>query len=258
MTHDTLLSDPQEIIGRHWSKHPSPERVALLGLARDALDFLLATGQRYRFEDFRKGPMDAASPRVVAAPLQEAHAGLKERLDRTQDFFTKLREEPESVEDRERIQVILDALHFISATGQYSPFAEYLEHVEAGGPPYVVASFATREEAETWLKEHPNPPDSASVLIENAYYSVLYDRDTNTRHLPRTRDLDHYLAELQAEEPPRAIVSFSSLGEAEAWMQSQPAPARRTWVSIAGKLYLAAYHPNISHRALYPLQDQGS
>lgn len=28
---------------------------------------------------------------------------------------------------------------------------------------------------------------------------------------------------------------------------------RQTWVMIASELYLAAYHPNIDHRALYPL-----
>ncbi|SEL50793.1 hypothetical protein SAMN05444354_106253 [Stigmatella aurantiaca] len=32
-----------------------------------------------------------------------------------------------------------------------------------------------------------------------------------------------------------------------------PEPATHAWVSIAGELYLAAYYPNIGHRALYPL-----
>ncbi|MBN1204818.1 MAG: hypothetical protein JXB05_07835 [Myxococcaceae bacterium] len=129
MTNPTLLSDPQPVVGRQWSKDSSPERRRLLGLARDALLFIDVTGQRYRFEDFRK------SPRADAPPRAEGPASLREHLSKTTEFFTQLRDEPESSAERELIQVILDALHFISSTGQYSAFREYLEHVEAGGPP---------------------------------------------------------------------------------------------------------------------------
>jgi hypothetical protein len=91
------------------------------------------------------------------------------------------------------------------------------------------------------------------VLIANAYHYVIYDRETNFRRLHRTRDLEHYLADLKEEEPPVAIVSFASLEEAEAWLKAQPEPARWAWVSVAGEPYLAVYYPNIDHRALYPL-----
>lgn len=120
-------------------------------------------------------------------------------------------------------------------------------------PPYAVASFDTREEAEHWLQNHPHPPDSANVLIANSYHSVVHDRVNGIRRLPRNRDLEYYLAEHQRVAPPIAIASFSSLGEATAWLQSQPRPAPWAWVSIAGEFYLAAYYPNLDHRALYPL-----
>lgn len=248
MTNHTLLSDPQEVIGRLWSKAPSPERARILALARDVLDFISSTGQRHRFEDFRKGRESGAPPQP-----REAHALLEERLNETAGFFTKLRDEPESSKEQGLLQVILDALHFISATAQYSALGEYLEHVEAGAPPYVVASFDTREEAEAWLEKHPHPPVSANVLIANTHHDVVHDRDTNIRRLPRNRDLEYYLAELEREEPPIAIASFSNIEEADAWLQSQPSPARWAWVSIAGEFYLAAYYPHIGHRALYPL-----
>ena len=151
------------------------------------------------------------------------------------------------------IQVILDTLRFISATGQLTAFGEYLEHVAAGGPPYAVASFDTREEAEAWLRNHPHPPVSANVLIANAYHDVVYDRATGTRRLLRNRDLEYYLAERRGGAPPVAIASFSDREEADAWLQSQPQPAPWAWVSIAGELYLAAGYPNLGHRALYPM-----
>jgi hypothetical protein len=246
MTSPLLIADPQEVIGKQWIKDPSPERVQTLGLARDALTFISATGQRYRLEDFRKNLKSGA-------PSQGGVVPLKERLNRAGNFFTKLRDEPESIDERGLIQIIIDTLHFISSTDQYSAFGEYLEHVEAGAPPYVVASFDTAEEAESWLKKHSNPPVSANVLIANTYHDVVYERDTDTRRLPRNHDLEYYLAELKREQPPVAVASFKSVEDADAWLQSQPEPARWAWVSIVGEFYLAVNYPNIGHRALYPL-----
>ncbi|ADO68725.1 hypothetical protein [Stigmatella aurantiaca] len=246
MTNYTLLSDPQEWIGKRWSEDPSPDRVRLLSLARDVLNFLDATGQRHRFEDFHQHPGFSARPRTPD--------NLDERFIQTESLLSKLRDETGSEEERAQIQVILDALQFISSTDQHGAFNEYRRHVEAGGPPLVVASFDTREEAEAWLKKHPQPPDFANILIANQYHFVTHDRSTNIRRLPRSRDLEYYLAGLKREEPPIAIASsFANLGEAEAWLQSQAKSAVRAWISIAGELYLAAYYANIDHRALYPL-----
>ena len=247
MTNYTLLSDPQPVIGRQWSKDPSPERRRLLGLARDALLFVDVTGQRYRFEGFRK------SPRTGALPRSEGFASLRERLNETAELFARLRDEPASVEEREQLQVILDALHFISSTGQLHAFEEYLEHVEAGGPPYVVAAFATKEEAEAWLEQLPYPPDSANILIGNTYHDVVHDPVAHVLRLPRSRALEYYLSGLKKEEPPSAVASFGSLEEATVWLQSLSEPANWAWVLIAGKFYLAAYYRNIHHRTLYPL-----
>ncbi len=248
MTNHALLSDPQELIGKQWSKDPSPERRLLLGLARDALRFLFATGQRERFADFHKN-------RAAVTPPQsyKGFERLKERINKTEYFFTKLRDESKAANDRKFSQVILDALQFISSTNQYDNFSEYLAYLEAGGPPYIVASFNTMEEADDWLKKHPHPPDFANILVGREYHSVVHDRRWDFRRLLRGRDLEYYLAELIRAEPPRAIPSFQNLQEAEAWLHSQPDSFRWAWVSIAGEVYLAAHYPNIHHRALYPL-----
>ncbi|MBN1210066.1 MAG: hypothetical protein JXB05_34765 [Myxococcaceae bacterium] len=256
MTDHSSLQDPQEVIGRQWSKDTSPERRQLLELARDALLFISDTGQRHCFEDFRESLTTGAPLRaeeVPTAPDSRELVSLQERLNCTRELFTRLRDEPESSGERGLIQLILDTLHFISATGQYSAFGEYLGHVAVGGPPYAVASFDTKEEAETWLQTHPHPPASANVLIANTYHDVVHDRATGLRRLLRNRDLEYYLAERRREDPPVAVASFGRFEEADAWLQSQPKPVPWTWVSIAGEPYLAAYYPNLGHRALYPL-----
>lgn len=256
MTDSLVLSEAQAVIGRQWSQSQDPERRRLLELARDALLFILDMGQRYPFEDFRKGLEAGASSSVgetAASTSPQEQAGFRERLSRTQEFFTKLLAAPESAEERGLIQVILDTLCFISTDGQITAFGKYLEYVAAGGPPYAVASFGTREETEAWLQKHSHPPDSANVLIANVYHAVIYDRATERRRLLRNRDLEYYLAERGRGALPVTTASFSNRDEAEAWLWAQPNPAPWAWVSIAGERYLAASYPNLGHRALFPM-----
>ncbi|MFY0528700.1 hypothetical protein ACN28I_37890 [Archangium gephyra] len=254
MTTQSFLYDTQEVIGKLWNKYPSPEHRQLLGVARDALFYVYVTGKRYRLEDFRK---DIGSGLHCPPDTQERpgddFTGLDAQLNSTECFFKKLRDETTSARQRNLLQAILDTLLFISSTGQHSGFSEYLEHLEADAPPYAIASFNTKEEVEAWLKNHPAPPDFAHVLVANAYHDVVYERERNFRRMLRSRTLEYHLADLKKRHPPAAVASFATLEDAEAWLKAQPTPARWAWVSIAGEPYLAVYHPNLQHRALYPL-----
>lgn len=253
MTVHTLLRHPQEVIGKRWREDQSPEQARILGLARDALRFISATGLHYPFEDFRKAAPSEHGGSGAPEQPRDGFSTLGARLNETERFFTTLRDEPDSAGEEELIQVILDALHFISSTGRYDAFGRYLEHIEAGAPPYAVAAFDTKQDAEAWLDSHPSPPCFANVLIGNGYHTVVYDRETNLRRLPENESISYHLADLEEEAPPVATASFANLEEAEAWLRAKPNPARWAWVTIASELYLAAYHPNLDHRALYPL-----
>ncbi|MFY0571167.1 hypothetical protein ACN28E_46065 [Archangium lansingense] len=248
------LYDTQEEIGKQWSEHPSPEERRLLGLARDALLFIYATGQPYRFEEFRLGLESGVL--LPPGPLEQSQndfASLEEGLRSTREFISKLRDEASSAREKHLLQVIVGTLQFISSTGQHGAFSAYLEHLEADAPPYAIASFDTKEAAEAWLKNQPIPPDSADVLIANTYHYVIHDEKAGVFRLPRIRALEYHLADLKQRKPPVAVASFATREEAEAWLKALPEPARWAWVSIAGEPYLAVYHPNIQHRALYPL-----
>ena len=240
------LGNAHSVIGRRWSPEQSPEQERILVLARSALDFISATGQRYDFEDFFKKP-DSGGP-----PLQGGTAELRERMDRTRRFFEKVRDAPESAEEVAQSQAILDTLRYIESTGQQDAFADYLEHVEANAPPFVVAAFDTREEAEAWLASHPHLPDPANVLVANEYRDVFYARETNVRYLSRNHVLQRYFKQLEEKEEPVAVAFFETPAEAEAWWRAQVEPSRRAWVQVGGELYLAAYFPNIQHRTLFP------
>lgn len=247
MTTLSDLADAHELIGLRWSSGPSPDEKRTLELARDILDFIFATGQRYRFEDFSHHLHEAVEP------LPHRLTGLSLRLATAESFFKRLLQSPATAGEAARIHAILEAIRFIAVTNQYEAVDAYLKHVESHAPPFAVAYFETQREAEAWLQKHPHPPDPARVLIGDRSHDVVHDRETNIRRLPRNRDLHDYLAELKQVEPPVAIASFATREEAAAWLRGQPEPATHAWVSITGELYLAAYYPNIGHRALFPL-----
>jgi hypothetical protein len=262
MTVASLLSDAQRVIGRHWSPPPLPEQARILTLASEALHYISATGQWYPLEDFR-GSRASGAPSQAQPPHsaqdespargEDGPGDLRELLSEAEGFFERLRNDPERTEEKEPIQLILDTLQFISSTGQYVALGEFIKSVESHAPPYVVAAFETQEEARAWLERHPSPPVFASILIASEYHDVVHERETGFRRLPWNRHLHRYLAWLKRADPPAASASFTTRGEAEEWLKRQSNPARRTWVAIAGELYLAVYHPNINHRALYPL-----
>lgn len=82
----------------------------------------------------------------------------------TQELLGRLWEEAQSPEEKERLSMATDALRFISATGQYLDFEDYRKSIDEKGPPLVIATFNTREEADAWLNLQPKPPYPAYVL----------------------------------------------------------------------------------------------
>jgi hypothetical protein len=238
------LWEAQRLIEKHWRQDLSPEEARLLGFARDALDFISSAGQRHRFHDYRRG--ESSSQPLSGSESEGA-------LRQAEEFFRRLLDAPSSPEEAELLRVVIDALQFIAATGQLTSLEDYIQHLEEGAPPYVVAAFGSVDEAEAWLKNHPDPPDFAHIIVAGKYRSVFHDRQRNIRKLPNDNALEYYLVELREAEPPVSVASFATREDAEAWLWTQREPARRVWVSIGGELYLAAYYPHIKHRALFPL-----
>ncbi|MDC0710058.1 hypothetical protein POL68_16400 [Stigmatella sp. ncwal1] len=239
------LWEAQRLIEQSWRQEQAPEEARILGFARDALAFLSTTGQRHRFRDHRQQDSSARPPNGSATE------GVLQQAER---FFMKLLETSQAPEERELLQVVIDALQFIAMTGQLTSLEDYTQHLEEGAPPYVVASFGALQEAEAWLMNHPSPPDFAHVIIEGEYRSVFHDRERNIRKLPDDNASQYYLAELRQAVPPVPVASFDTREAAEAWLWTPPEMSKRMWwILVGGELHLAAYYPNINHRALFPL-----
>lgn len=171
----------------------------------------------------------------------------------TQELLGRLREGTSSPEEKERLLMAMDALQFISSMGLARDFEAYREDLEANGPPLVIAAFDTREEADAWLKHHPNPPAQAYVLIAGEYHIVMFIPDINHRRLVFQHILEYYLEQLVHDGLPAPVATFATREEAEAWLHAQPEPPRQVLIRIGGEDYLAAYHHRVNLRALYPV-----
>ncbi|HYO53374.1 head protein [Archangium sp.] len=163
-----------------------------------------------------------------------------------------IHEKTESPEEKELLLTAAEALRFINTTGQQYDFEDYRQDLGTEGPAQVIAAFATREEAETWLKNHPKPPHMASVLIADEYHTVYYWRDRDLRRMPSSPGLEFYLEEMMRDGLPPPVATFNTREEAKAWFYNLPERPAQAVIQLGGEPYLAAYHRNIDHLAFHP------
>ncbi|MET0404337.1 MAG: hypothetical protein ABW123_18140 [Cystobacter sp.] len=234
------------LIGRFLTQQTSPEESELLLTARDALLFISEFGQDYRFEDSRRNP---------GSPLSStsSSASIKTSLSDAATLMARIRGELHSPEEKELASVVIDALEFITSTGQHTAFEAFRRDAFAARPPYVFASLKTLEEADAWLNKQPEPPAQGQVLVGSAYYQFYYFRELNRRGLRPQFTLEMLIRQLTGEGPPAAVASFSSQEGAEDWLAKQLEPPTHAFILIAGEYHLAVFHENIHYRAIHPI-----
>lgn len=170
-----------------------------------------------------------------------------------QELLGRLHDETQSPEEKERFIAAIDALRFIYSTGQSYDFEDYRKSIDDKAPPLVIATFNTRQEADTWLKEHTKPPDGANVLIAGEYHTVVYAPERKHRSLPPNPFLEFYLKDMIEDGLPAPVATFDTHEEARTWVDSQPEPPRQVFIQIAGEYHLVAYHHRVGLRAIYPI-----
>ncbi|ADO68926.1 hypothetical protein [Stigmatella aurantiaca] len=174
-------------------------------------------------------------------------------LLRTQALIGRLGEKAASLEEKEQLLIALDALSFISDTGRTPGFEEYHKNRSDSAPPLVIATFNTREEADAWMENHPDPPQQAHVLIAGQYFLTASIPDIHHRALLHTPVLAWYLEAMIREGLPAPAAAFHTHEEATHWLNTQAEPPRQVFITIAGEYHLAVYHYKINLRALYPI-----
>ena len=177
---------------------------------------------------------------------------LSRRILAAQDLLEKTQEINSSQEEKELLDVAIQALGFIIDNGQLDEFKDYTRAPAGDVPSWIVAVFNTRAEAEVWLNASPYPRDLACVLIADEYHIVLFYPESGRRHLVRDPSLEEHIEELLRDGPPPAVASFSTREEAQEWFNRQADPPVQSVVQIGGELHLAVYYRNIPYRTFFP------
>ncbi len=160
----------------------------------------------------------------------------------------------QSPEEKELFGVAAAALMFISETGTVHSFEDYLQF-RRNEPPLAVASFKSRKEADAWLRQHPEPPHGAFVLVSDAYHIVMHVREMNHRQLFPHPILDGYLEQLQPVAPSGAVPSFETREEAEAWVKTKTGWTQAVLINIAGQRHVALHHRQLGRYSLHVFPD---
>lgn len=242
MTIRTVLLEAQRFIGRRLQAAAHDREVLLC--AASALFFLSDTGQHYRFEDYRKSP----APVPVSS---SAASGLESLKSKTEEYFVHIRDSAPSSEESALSSLVVDALNFIAASGQYAPWEEF-RNFASGGLPRISASFRTREEAEKWLDNQAEPPSQGHVLVGDEYLQFYYFRESGRRGLRQDFSLEYFIKHLMEKQLPPTVASFGTQEEAQAWLANEARLPACALVEIGGEHHLVVYHANINHRAIYP------
>jgi hypothetical protein len=168
------------------------------------------------------------------------------------DLLARMRANAQSPDKQESLAIAIDAVLFITSSGQRYAFEDFRKSLNLDAPPPVVAAFSTRQEADTWLSNHPEPPDSTFVLVADKYHLVMYRRETDLRRLLPDPVIEYYLGRLKRGDLPPAVASFNTREEAEAWLAAQGEPLGQCFITIAGEHHLVVYHRNVNRREIYP------
>jgi hypothetical protein len=213
----------------------------------EQFSFIHQLGQAYLFEDYLQGIPSTAPPYVSTALDTRKDATSR----RAMDLALKALEETPDPEQAQHPLVLINLLNFLADTGQTADFEDFFNH-RLDYAPLAMTSFATREEAEAWLKGLERPPSPARILIGDEYYLAWYSREDGSRNVTRDFTIEPYIEELTARGIPPNTPSFKTREEAEAWLADHPA-SPFTFLSIAGELYFAVHHKRLKRHTLHPV-----
>jgi hypothetical protein len=214
---------------------------------REQFTFIHQLGQAYRFEDYLQA-LPASDPPYVSAALDTREDATSRRA---LALTLKALEQLPDPEQARHARVLINLLNFLADTGQTVDFEDFFTH-RLDYAPLAMAWFATREEAEAWLKGLKEPPSPACVLIGDEYYLAWYSREDGSRNLTRDFTIEPYIEELTAEGIPASTPSFKSREEAMAWLANHPA-SPFAFLSIAGEYYFAVHHKRLRRHTLHPV-----
>jgi hypothetical protein len=118
-------------------------------------------------------------------PSHDTRFNVFDLFEKTCLHLHELEQRMSSPEELDALRTAKLAFHFVMNVGESLGLEAYLETLEASMSSPPVLSFATRQEADSWLAQQPEPPPPAVVAIGSGLYSVGYNRRRGGRVLLR-------------------------------------------------------------------------
>jgi hypothetical protein len=243
-----ILADAARFAASRWRAAVAQgrgEEKRLWSYVGESRDFVHRTGQVYRFEDYLERLAPGEPPR--ASPALSAGEGAFSRpaVELLREAFDEVSEP----EQKQHVRILIALLDFIADTGQTEEVEDFfINHQQYA--PMAVAWFASRDDAEAWLKAVAEPPSPAYILIGDDYYQLWYMREDDTRGMYREYVIEPIIEALTAKGIPPGAPSFHTRTEAEEWLKSHPATPE-AFVVIAGEYHLAVHHKRMKRHTLH-------
>jgi hypothetical protein len=171
------IIEAQELLGKNRETTQPPKEKELFLLAIDALWFIWRDGRTNDFEGYRRDVESKAPARVIAAFKTREEA----------DVWLRANPNPPDL----AYVLIADEYHVIMSSRDGKrcslvphPDLEYhLEEMTRDGLPPAVATFETRDEADTWFNSQTAPPSQTVIQIGGEHYLAAYYRNIHHRAL---------------------------------------------------------------------------
>jgi hypothetical protein len=133
-------------------------------------------------DEEEEGPEEEVEP---PKPSPGERFSLISLYDRTCYDLYQMEKRISSPEELEAIRTAKISFDFVMRVGEEHGFEDYLESIRSARTSPPVESFATREQADTWLSVQPEPPPPSVVAIGNELYAAGYNRRRAQRLLIR-------------------------------------------------------------------------
>lgn len=168
MTIGKSMLDTLEVLGRLAEETSSPEEKERLRLASEAVGYISDLGKRWDFADYCDYAAAKGPPLVIAA------------FNTREEADTWLHSQTEPLD---QANILVAGEYFLT---HYNPsngsrwlkrdhmLKWYLAYMIQDGIPAPVATFDTREEAQSWLDSQPQPPRQVYIQIAGGAYLVVY------------------------------------------------------------------------------------
>jgi len=176
MSTRNLSLETQQFLGRLSAECQTSDEKEKLQFALDALTFIYETGQTYEFKDYRASLAINAPPLVIAS-------------FKTRDEATAWLSAHPSPPHHANI-LIAGMYHYVmysrdrddrSIVSAESTLSYYLGDMIRDGVPPPGATFSTRQEAEVWVHDQPEPPRQIFIQIAGETYLVAYHEKIDLR-----------------------------------------------------------------------------